>query len=113
MKSTREGRENRSQWLWPESNAPENGRDNSQDVDIASEYRVLTDGRVFWVQLVAYKPFRMLGYHVSGINPEELMRNWTNFNMALHKPVLDARTGTIWCGPLIGSGECVDENQCG
>lgn len=56
------------------------------------EYRVIQEDGVYWVQFIEYGK-RLTGgsYGPHGRSREELLKNWTNFNQALHKPVLDTK----------------------
>lgn len=71
---------------------------------MADEYRVVTDGVLFWVKAVRMTAagFELAGHGPKGEGREALMADWVGFNMALHKPVLDAATGHEVSGPLVG-----------
>lgn len=76
------------------------------------DYRVLTDGQDFWVGAVSYDPFKVLGSGPVGSGRDALLKDWTHFNMALHKPVLNFRTGKECGAPLVGKYiHIVDEKQ--
>lgn len=67
------------------------------------EYRVVADGGLYWVQHLERVGGKVVGgsYGPTGKTEEEFLRAWTEFNQALHKPVVDIKGEDVG-PPLVG-----------